>query len=80
MPLLKIDDNKFEVEKGKTVLEVALENDIDIINERFSTFFKQAIKVYFKVESDNKKNNNKDKQEQHPLLSKAIDLLDGEII
>ena len=29
MPLLKIDDNKFEVEKGKTVLEVALENNIE---------------------------------------------------
>jgi NADH-quinone oxidoreductase subunit G len=30
MPLLKIDDNKFEVGKGKTVLEVAIENDIEI--------------------------------------------------
>ena len=30
MPLLKIDDNKFEVENGKTVLEVALENNIEI--------------------------------------------------
>ena len=58
----------------------SLENDIDVINEKFSTFFKQKINVHFKVKVDNKKNNDQDKPEQHPLLSKAINLLDGEII
>ena len=59
----------------------SLENDINIINDSFSDLLGTAIKVCFKLKTDdNSKKNKENKPEQHPLLDKAIDLLDGEVI
>jgi len=59
----------------------SLENDVNIINQSFSDILGQKINVYFQIKSDESiKKNKEDKPEQHPLLGKAIDLLDGEVI
>ena len=59
----------------------SLENDINIINESFSDVLKNKINICFQIKSDDSaKNKKENKPEQHPLLGKAIDLLDGEVI
>jgi len=59
----------------------SLENDINIINESFSDVLKNKINVCFQIKSDDSaKDKKENKPEQHPLLGKAIDLLDGEVI
>ena len=60
----------------------SLENDVEIINQLFSKILKEKVNVYFQIKSDEsvKKNEEESKPEQHPLLNKAIDLLDGEVI
>ena len=60
----------------------SLENDVAFINELFSKILKQKISIYFEIKLDNSSKSNKkeNKPEQHPLLDKAIDLLDGEEI
>ena len=59
----------------------SLESDIDFINETVSNSLKKKINIKFKIEHSEDKNLEKDdKPKQHPLLSKAIDFLDGEVI
>ena len=58
----------------------SLENDINIINESFSKILGKKINISFQIKSDESVKREEDKPEQHPLLDKAIDFLDGEII
>ena len=58
----------------------SLENDIGIVKQKFSDFFNQKMDVCFKIKKDSKKKDSGSKPEQHPLLPKALDLLNGEII
>ena len=75
-------------DQGKLVLMVngsqfhmnSLENDVEIINKELFDFFDKEIEVCFKMGDSVKEENNSEKPKQHPLLSKAIDSLNGEII
>jgi len=59
----------------------SLENDVNIINDSFSKVLGERVSVHFQIKVDeNVKQDKEDKPKQHPLLDKAIDLLDGEII
>ena len=58
-----------------------LENDINIINDSFSDLLGSNVSVSFQIKSDNNiKKDIENKPKQHPLINKAIDLLDGEVI
>ena len=71
-----------EITKGSNFHIESLSKDSSIIDEIFSEKLGCVISVDFKLkEVDEKKNDsNSDRPKQHPLLSKAIDLLDGEVI
>ena len=59
----------------------SLENDINIINDSFSECLGGIVNVHFQIKSDDNLVSDKEsKPKQHPLIYKAIDLLDGEII
>ena len=59
----------------------SLENDINIINDSFSECLGGIVNVHFQIKSDdNLVSDEESKPKQHPLIDKAIDLLDGEII
>ena len=59
----------------------SLENDINIINDSFSECLGGIVNVHFQIKSDDNLVSDKEsKPKQHPLIDKAIDLLDGEII
>ena len=59
----------------------SLENDINIINDSFSECLGDVVNVHFQIKSDDNFVSDKEsKPKQHPLIDKAIDLLDGEII
>ena len=78
-----LDDKKLilSILNGSQFHINSLENDIKIINESFSKILGKRVNVSFQIKSDkNAKRNEEDKPEQHPLLDKAIDFLDGEII